>query len=181
MRRASALAATLAAVCWVTSLSAQGHPSFAGKWTIDTAKSEMGAAGGGGMGMGGRGGRMGGGGMMGWGQEFTITQDASTLKVERNFGGNPISETYKLDGSESSNAVPMGRGGSSQETSTAKWDGNTLVVDSKQSMDMGGNAMTMTTTRKLSLDASGNLVVETARSGMRGNQMTTTMVYTKGS
>lgn len=177
MKRAAVFSMALAMLCWATTFAAQQHPGFSGKWTLDTSMGDMGASGGGG-GMSGRGGGRGGG--MGWGQEFTITQDAATLKIERVVGGNPMTETYKLDGSESKNSEAMGRGGNVDVISTAKWDGSKLVIESKQEMNMGGNAMTMATTRTLSLDASGHLVVETTRSGMQGSAMTTKMVYKKG-
>ncbi len=177
MRRAAVHLTAAALVVWAGTLSAQMHPDFAGKWILQPDKSDMGAGGGGG---GGRGGGMRGGG--GWGQEFTITQDAGSLKVERTAGGNPTTESYDLTGKESTNTMAMGRSGNTSEvTSTAKWDGSKLVIDSKQQMNMGGNAMTLDTKRVLSLDASGNLVVETTRGGMGGNAPTTTkMVYKKG-
>ena len=173
MRRLTFLAVALATAVASIGLAAQDHPSFAGKWVLDAAKNDMGAAGGGRMGRGQT------GGAMGWGQEFTITQDAATLKIERSVGGNPIAETYALDGSETKNSASTGRGGSVEVTSTAKWDGAKLVIESKQPMNMGGNAMSMSTKRTLSLDASGGLVVETTRSGMQGNAMATKMVYKK--
>jgi hypothetical protein len=58
MRRATVLAATVAMVSWMASVSAQ-TPSFAGKWVM---QPEMGDMGGGGGGGGGRGGGVGGGG-----------------------------------------------------------------------------------------------------------------------
>jgi hypothetical protein len=177
MRRTAVFAAAVATVAWMAGVSAQ-TPNFAGKWVMQPDTSDMGGGGGGGR-MGG--GRMGGrgGGMGGWGQEFTITQDASTLKVERTVGGNPMTETYKLDGSESKNTMTMGRGGPVEVTSTAKWDGGKLMINSTQEMNMGGNAMTITTKRAISLDASGNLVVETTRSGRNGDT-TSKAVYKKG-
>lgn len=176
MRRFSILAAALATAAASIGLAAQDHPNFAGKWVLDAAKSDAGTAGGAARGRMGRG-QMSGG--MGWGQEFTITQDAATLKVQRDVGGNPIAETYALDGTETKNSVSTGRGDNVAVTSTAKWDGAKLVIESKQPMNMGGNAMAMSTKRTLSIDASGGLVVETTRSGMQGNGMATKLVYKK--
>jgi hypothetical protein len=77
--------------------------------------------------------------------------------------------TDKLDGTESKNSM-MGRGGTPVEsTSTAKFDGSTLTIVTKQ--DMGNGPME--TTQKWSL-AGGNLTVESTNA--RG---TTKRVYKK--
>ena len=54
-------------------------------------------------------------------------------------GGNTMTSTYKLDGTESTNQM-MGRGGSMEAKSTAKWDGNKLVITTK----VGDNENTQT-------------------------------------
>ncbi len=49
-------------------------------------------------------------------------------------GVNKVVTTYKLDGSESKNTM-TGRGGNPmQSTSVAKWDGQKLVINTKQAM-----------------------------------------------
>jgi hypothetical protein len=116
------------AVLAVATMAFAQKPDFSGAWTLDQEAS--GTTGGGGGG-GGRG----GGGL---GQGATIKQTADTLTVERTFGDNKITSTYKLDGSESKNSM-MGRGGEQMEAvSTAKWDGNKLTIATK----MGGNEST---------------------------------------
>jgi hypothetical protein len=115
---------------------AQGKPNFSGKWTPEQA-----AAGGGGRG--------GGGGAM------TVTQDDKTLTVERTMGQGTMKSVYNLDGSESKNSMP-GRGGAepTEVVSTAKWDGNKLVITTKtaagettQTWSMNGD--------KLQIDSTG--------------------------
>ena len=72
---------------------------------------------------------MGGGG---WGTSPTITQDATTLTVEYQSGGqNPTPQKFvvKTDGSESKNSVSRG-GQTTEQVSKATWDGNKLVVTS---------------------------------------------------
>lgn len=112
-----------AAVLAVATVAFAQKPDFSGTWQIDPEASGM---------AGGGGGRMGGGPM-------TVKQTADTLTVERSMGGNTMTTTYKLDGTESTNQM-MGRGGSMEAKSTAKWDGNKLVITTK----VGDNENTQT-------------------------------------
>ncbi|HUL75445.1 MAG TPA: hypothetical protein VLT86_20195 [Vicinamibacterales bacterium] len=119
MRRVTAVL-SVAAFVLATAVAFAQTPNFAGKWTPDTEKNPAPAGGG-----GGRGGGRGGGGPM------TITQDAKTLTIERDMGGNAVKTVYNLDGSPSKNQV-MGRGGqATEQESTAKWDGAKLVITTK--------------------------------------------------
>lgn len=97
---------------------AQGTPNFSGTWTLNAEKSGMTApAGGGGRGAGG-------------GGPMTVTQNDKQLTVERTMGQNTVKTVYNLDGTESKNE--MSRGGQTMtSTSTAKWDGNKLVITTK--------------------------------------------------
>lgn len=152
-----------AAILAVATLAWAQKPDFSGTWTLDREASGMGAAGAG----GGGGGR--GGGRGGLGQGATVKQTADALTIERTMGENKVVTTYKLDGSESKNTM-MGRGGQQMEsTSTAKWDGNKLVINTKT--DMGGQAFESTQT--WTVDGS-RLTIETTNA--RGTQK---MVYTK--
>jgi hypothetical protein len=165
MKRLTAFVTAAVLVLGTASAFAQAKPNFAGKWVAEAAPAAPGggapAAG------GGRGGGRGGG----LGQELTITQDATTLKIDYVGGGRnpgPVSLTYKLDGSDSPNP---GFGGNEQ-ISKAAWDGEKLVVTTPF---MGGEQK-----RTFSLEG-GNLVVETANPGREGGPgMTTRMVYKKG-
>jgi hypothetical protein len=115
-------------VLYASGLSAQGK-NFAGKWAPDAEKHA--AAMGGGGGGGGRAGGGGGGGR-GGGGPMTITQDAKTLTIERMAGETTIKTVYNLDGTESKNSMPGRQGGAPTEvTSTAKWDGDKLVITTK--------------------------------------------------
>ena len=123
MKRARIGLMAAAALAVTTMAFAQAKPDFSGTWTLDPAASQMG----GGAAAGG--GRQGGG--RGMGGPMTVKQTADTLTVERTMGDNTITQTYKLDGSESKNTM-MGRGGESMEqVSMAKWDGNKLVITTK--------------------------------------------------
>lgn len=122
MRRVATILGTAAVVMMAASVYAQA-PNFAGKWTRDAEKTAaMAPAGAPGGGGGGRGGGMGGG-------DITITQDAKTLVISRLVQEMEMKTTYNLDGTPSKN-MAMGRGGQTEVTSTAKWDGAKLMITS---------------------------------------------------
>jgi len=161
-----------AAVFAVATLAWAQKPDFSGTWTLDPAASEGGAGGapGGGGGGGGR-----GGGRGGLGQGGTVKQTADALTVERTMGENKVTQTYKLDGTESVNKM-AGRGGGEVEVkSTAKWDGSKLTIVSKQAAQDG---TVRESSQTWSLEG-GNLVVESTRSGRDGAPMTTKVTYKK--
>jgi hypothetical protein len=140
----------------VAAMAFAQKPDFSGTWTLDAEASGTAAGGG----QGGGGGR--GGGALGNGPA-TVKQTADALTIERTMGENKVTMTYKLDGSESKNTM-MGRGGTPVEsTSTAKFDGSTLTIVTKQ--DMGNGPME--TTQKWSL-AGSTLTVESTNA--RGTQ-----------
>ena len=145
-----------AAILAIATVAYAQKPDFSGTWTLDPEASGMQAGAGGG-------GRQGGGrGMMG---PMTVKMAGDTLSIERQMGGNAVTTTYKLDGTESVNKQTMGRGENAREVelkSTAKWDGSKLVI-STQRPGQGGEMMT--TTETWSIDG-GNLVIETT--GGRG-------------
>jgi hypothetical protein len=172
MQRAALLLGVLGLLLATSDLSAQDKPNFSGTWTV---VADAGAAGGGGGG-GGRGGR--GGGRGGLGMAPTIMQDAAALTITRMQGDTEVKTVYKLDGSESVNTATMGRGGQQvQQTSKAAWEGSKLVITTSYSM----NENPVQTTMALSLNAEGQLVVETTAPGRGGGDpTTTTQRYTKG-
>ena len=135
---------------------AQAKADFSGTWTLDPEASGMQAGAGGGRQGGGR-------GMMG---PMTVKVSGNTMTVERaGMGGNTMTTTYKLDGTEAVNKQTMGRGENAREVetkSTAKWDGAKLVI-STQRPGQGGEMMTTTETWSLE---GGNLVIEST--GGRG-------------
>src|SRR5215203_1021042 len=148
MTRAMTLA--LAGVLMAGALvAAQATPSFAGKWTLVADPNA--APGGAGRGPGGL------------GQTAVIVQDATTLTITRTSQMGEFTSTYKLDGSESKNTLTM-NGNAIEQVSKAKWDSGKLLVNT--TMDFGGNPVTVTMT--LSLDAAGNLLVDSTRPDFQG-------------
>lgn len=175
MRRNFLIVAVVLMFGAAASLAAQAKPDFSGKWVMDPASAPAAPAGGGGGGGGGRGGGRGGGGRGGFGGEFTAKQDATTLMIMQMQGGQEVTQTYKLDGSESKNTVG-GRGGPQEQVSKAAWDGSTLVITTQ--LNFGGN--TVEQKRMLSMEG-GNLVIETVQPGRDGGPGTPTkLVYKKG-
>jgi hypothetical protein len=162
MRRVTQATTTIATVLFAATLFAQSKPNFTGKWTqFDPDPAAAAAAGGGGR---GRGGMMGGGGL---GQNVTLALDGNVLKVERMQGQTAVKEEYKLDGTEGKNTLPAFRDGGTPTDVlyTAKWESSKLVIATKQTVAMRDQSMTIEMKRELSLDASGNLVVVTTRTG----------------
>lgn len=148
---------TVATVAFVVAIAASAFaqkPDFSGNWKLDEQASDL----------GGRGGR----GMMG--TPMTVKHSGDTLTIERTLNDNKITQTYKLDGSESTNQM-MGRGGQTVDAkSVAKWDGSKLVITTKR--EMGGNVIE--TTETWTVDGS-TLTIE--GTGGRGGQ--TKRVYRK--
>jgi hypothetical protein len=131
-----------AAMLAVATMAYAQKPDFSGTW-----QAEPSANAGGGGGGGQRGGGMGG--------PMTVKQTADTLTTEMTRGENKIVSTYKLDGTPSENKM-MGRGGEVVTKSTAKWDGNKLVISTERP---GQDGNMMTTTQTWSMEG-GNLVIE---------------------
>jgi hypothetical protein len=145
MRRTLGLTAVL-----VVALAVAGYaqkPDFSGTWTPDVAADATTTTppAGGGRGMAG---------------PITIKQTADALTIERTTGRGPITQTYKLDGSESD--ITMGQ---MTAKASAKWDGDKLVITMKT--DNGESTQTYSL-------ADGKLTVE--RTGGRGPSKT---VYKK--
>ena len=152
-----------------TMATAQTPPDFSGRWT---ALSEPPA--------GGRGTATGAGTMgSGWGGEITITQDASTLTVERAQFSQydmqpPMRFTYKLDGSESRNTINMGRGPQELASKAARQDASLVITTTFPFRHPeSGRAETIEVRQVLSLDVSGALVITTTRSGVAGGPPST--------
>src|SRR5436190_2136229 len=120
MKRATVGMIATAVLAVATMAFAQAKPDFSGTWAPDAAAAPAGTGGGGAPGGGG------GGGGRGMAGPMTVKQSGDTLTIERTMGENKVTQTYKLDGSESKNA---GRGG--DVVSTAKWDGGKLVITTK--------------------------------------------------
>lgn len=141
-----------AAVLAVATVAFAQKPDFSGSWTPDPAPE------GGGRGM--------------FAGPMTVMHKGDTLTIDRTFGENKITTSYKLDGSETT-YKRAGRGGGNEVEvkAVAKWDGNKLVITEKA--PGRGGEMTETS-QSWSLEG-GVLTVE--RTTARGAMKTT---YKKG-
>jgi len=163
MRRALSVLIVLTLVAGAAAAAAQSKPNFAGKWTLVPDPNAP-APTGRGRGMGG-----------GLGQAFSAEQTDKTLTVvTTNAQVGEVKAVYNLDGSESKNPISF-NGQSVDRVSKAKWDGAKLVITT--TTNFNGNAAESTQT--WSLDATGNLIVEST-SNFTGTPTTTKSTYKKG-
>ncbi len=141
--------------------------NYAGTWTLDKAKSQLP--------------RM----MQNLdSQKLVISQDAKTLTNESTstMGGQAMPTTkftYNLDGSETTAEMTGRMPGTAKLT--AKWmeDGKKLQTSSVRSMNMGGNAMTVTSIDLWDLSADGKTLTIHRTSDTPQGKMESTLVYTK--
>ena len=162
MRRA--VATVLAVMMTTVFLAAQAKPNFAGTWTLDETKSTMPQMG------GGPGGGRGGGAA----RSITVKQTDAELNRESQMGERTMTRVYKLDGSETVNSTPRG-----DTKSKSHWEGATLVTESTSEMQGPSGSVTIVSKETMSLDAEGNLVIETNAKTPMGDR-TTKLVYKKG-
>ena len=157
-------AAPAALLLWT--VGAQPRPDFSGRWTSEppppappardvaagtapAARADLGS---------------------GWGREITITQDPRRLTVAWPYFATydmqpPLRFVYALDGSETVNAVALGRGVQRQR-SRAVWAGDTLVITTVHASADPGTAARATETevrQALTLASPTSLVVLTTR------------------
>ena len=153
-----ALAASL--VLTVSELSAQAKASFAGTWTRVDDSANPPPQGQGGL-----------------GASLKIDQDAKTLTITRSTQTGESKSVYNLDGTESKNTIGGRSGARFEAVSRTRWDANKLVITTNLNYD--GNTIENSLT--MSLDASGNLLVESTSPVRVGGPATTTKsIYKKG-
>jgi hypothetical protein len=159
MRRAEVLSGVVC-VLIATAVTFAQTPNFAGKWTMVVDPSAP----------------AGRGGFGGLGQAATITQDATSITITRTTQAGELTSLYKLDGSESTNTLNTPAGQIDQVSKT-KWDGAKLVINS--TLNFNGTPVEVSSV--LSLDATGNLVVEATRPDFQGGgaPITTKTTYKK--
>ncbi|HCI55744.1 MAG TPA: hypothetical protein PK910_09465 [Bacteroidales bacterium] len=148
------------------SVKGQAKPNFSGTWAYNASKSDQPQGQGGGQ-------RAFGGG------DFVVKQDANTLTVERTRttqDGQSVTTTtkYTLDGKETVNTAPGGRGGESKSTATWSPDGKSLTIVTTRTF----NDMTMTTKEVWTLTDARTLTI-TSTSDTPNGQITIKRVYDK--
>ena len=175
----SARVTLLCAALFASGVDAQ-HPDFSGSWT--EAGAPAGARDGDVVDLG-----------SGWGPAFTIVQRSDSLIIERIFFSRgdlqpPMKFRYALDGTETRNAVLMGRG-EQEQFSRAVREGASVVITTRHvdPAAEGGRGVSSETRHVLSLQPARlpawppSLIVETTRVGTHGGRSSTTRtVYTRG-
>jgi len=160
-------------LCMPLAVNAQGSKAnFAGKWALNATKSDMGQA--------PQGQGQGGGQRMGGGGDFTATQEANLLTVERTRtgqDGTPVTtkSVYTLDGKVSVNTTARG-----ESKSTATWsaDGKSLTIVTTRTFERDGQSTEMKTTEVWSLTGPTALSVVATTNTPNGERKTT-LVYDK--
>jgi hypothetical protein len=130
--------------------SAQEKPNFAGRWVVTSPAGDA-------------------------GQEQTVTQTAATLTTGHASEGHGHRAVYKLDGTESRNAL-VSHGQEIVTLSRASWTGDRLTITGDTTYPDGRKWQTKAV---WSLDGEGRLVIDFTESGMTPTPTTTTRVHTR--
>ena len=180
MKRSTFVLAAFAIGMLATGAVAQERPDFTGAWTVTAPPT------------GQRSGESSTSLGSGWGDAFTLVQNADVLMIERAFYTRAeiqpaLKFRYALNGTETRNTVLLGRGAQVQVSTTA-WEGDRLVITTTYTESDAGRGETVTcdVTQTLSLQPpplaawSPSLLVETTRCGALGGPPSTTRtVYTR--
>jgi hypothetical protein len=133
-----------------TAPSAPAHPDFSGHWILVPDKpgetpSASAAA---------------------FSADFTIEVKTNTMIIDSQINGTTARRLYNLVGVES-----MVSGSISTSTSVAKWEGDTLLLITRSTLnDSTSRSGTVETTRALSLTTDGTLVVDVTTVSISGTQ-----------
>lgn len=168
MKRVVALAMVFLTMSAVACAKTPQHPNFAGTWVFDPAATKVVAD------------EAKVSGLALFMEQFQAEQDAKAFTMKVDLGPYVVTAIYKLDGTVSKNVSPPSTPGQPEieVLSNATWEGHTLVVTSTSSSPSATGPIEVKSTRKLSLDAQGRLVVE--RFGTPANMVPTTRsVYKK--
>lgn len=138
------IAALLAVLNGALVQSETRRPDFSGSWAFDAQKTMTPD----------KDGRVVLAAMLG--EEFTAIQTATSLTLRILNNGQLVVAVYDLTGRSSENVSP----GDIVVTSRAKWDGDRLLISSTSTSDDRGKPVTVETTRTLSLDSAGDLIIE---------------------
>ena len=191
MRPLARLLSMSVVTLFAITVSAQTRPDFSGKWTSEAEPNQTATAperSGQSVTQPGAGADRAGAGRVaprrgdmgsGWGSNITVTQDPARLTVEYMFFARgdfqpPLKFVYAFDGSETRNAVMMGRGIQVQ-MSKARWDGEKLVITTLHTFahPETGQPMTSELKQTLSLESPARLIVESTRNGVLGGPPST--------
>ena len=146
----AAVALGIVAVAMISAHAAQPRPNFSGRWIVVSPEK-------------------------GKGVEQIVTHDAKALTVENTRQGPAMRQTYLLDGLEHKNTMSA-RGARITITYRAVWEKNALAISSSQ---LYPNGMKVQLRDVWSLDAKGQLVIDSTESGPGGTGPATRIVHVK--
>jgi hypothetical protein len=175
----SALLMMAAAIMMISAGAINAQENFAGKWTFNESKSNLGQAPAGGG--GGQGQAQGRGGFRMGASEMDITQQGNTLSVARTRQGRDgqstvTTEKYDLTGKVSENPAM-----NNTRKSTVTWsaDKKVMTIASTTTLSMQGQTRDMKSTEVWKLSDGGKVLTIESINTTQAGEMKTTLVYDK--
>jgi hypothetical protein len=139
---------------------AQLKPDFSGVWVPGDVKTSAAAGAGGAAALPP--------------SDLTIHQSADTLSISRTAFDIVTTQTYKLDGSESTN-----KSGAVTRVTRSRWDGPSLVIEGKMSQVTSAGYAAWILKETYSLNSRGQLVLAAVYVSTDGTTTTSTQEFTK--
>jgi hypothetical protein len=145
-----------AATAIASPVAAQTHPDFSGTWLMDTKTAPQGVT----------------------ALTMIVKQDAKTLNVvtdvSTTMGAQKVTNVFNLDGTDSKNSV-SGPAGTVETVSTVAWEGATMTVATKASMQ----GQEITQNEKWSLAPDGKTLNLERLVGFGGQNMSVKLAFNK--
>ena len=138
---------------------AQSRPDFTGVWVPQPSKTNAPAS---------------GGTVALPPSDLTIQHTANSLSISRTAFDVVNTQTYKLDGSESTN-----KSGAMTRETRSRWDGPRLVIEGKASQVTSAGYAMWLIKETYSLNPSGQLVLTSVSVSTDGTTTTSTQEFTK--
>ena len=146
----------VAAAAIVSPLAAQTHPDFSGTWVMDSKSAPAGLT----------------------SLTMVVKQDAKTINVVTDvntaMGAQKMTNVFNLDGSDSKNSA-SGPGGTVETVSTVGWEGSSMIVATKASMQ----GQEVTQNEKWSLAPDGKTLALERVVGFGGQNMSIKLSFNK--
>jgi hypothetical protein len=139
---------------------AQKHPDFSGVWVPQPLKTSAPANAGGSVGLPP--------------SDITVRQTATELSISRTVFDIVNTQTYRLDGTESTN-----KSGAVTRITRSRWEGSRLIIEGKASQVTSAGYDAWTQKEIYSIDARGRLIIEREHVPSDGPPIKSTQEYTK--
>ena len=149
----------LLSLCLSVTTLAQARPDFSGVWVPQPSKTNAPAS---------------GGTVALPPSDLTIQHTPGALAISRTTFDIVTTQTYKLDGSESTN-----KSGAMTRVTRSRWDGPRLVIEGKASQVTSAGYAMWLIKETYSLNSSGQLVLASVSVSTDGTTTTSTQEFTK--